>query len=160
MLTLPAILALVAAAYWAFSAHNCFRVVRSVKVLEDLSPPPPIRWPKLTLVIAARNEAAEMEGALASRLKEDYPELELVSIEYEQAHAPTEYQAAVEDVRRARESFAEALMGLQLLEPEATRAADARLARLAALVGRRAPARQVAAAVEQAEAAVREAARL
>lgn len=81
MLTVPAILALAAAAYWAFSLTNALRVVRAVPVLEDATPPPPPRWPKLTLVIAARNEAAEMEAALETRLREDYPDLELVVVD-------------------------------------------------------------------------------
>jgi hypothetical protein len=80
-MTLPVFLALAAAAYWAYSLFNAIRVVRGVKVLERLDPPPPLRWPKLTLVIAARNEAAEMERALETRLREDYPELELVVVD-------------------------------------------------------------------------------
>jgi hypothetical protein len=80
-MTFPALLALLAAAYWAFSLVNALRVVRAVHVLEDVHPPSPLRWPKLTLVIAARNEAAEMEAALETRLREDYPELELVVVD-------------------------------------------------------------------------------
>ena len=81
MLTVPAILALVAAAYWALTLSNCLRAVRGVPVLEKADPPQPLRWPKLTLVIAARNEAAEMEASLETRLREDYPDLELVVVD-------------------------------------------------------------------------------
>ncbi|HYV45785.1 MAG TPA: glycosyltransferase [Myxococcaceae bacterium] len=75
------ILTLLAAAYWAFSLVNALRVVRAVPVLEDVDPPQPLRWPKLTLVIPARNEAAELEGALETRLREDYPDLQLVVVD-------------------------------------------------------------------------------
>src|SRR5262249_51236370 len=81
MLTLPAILALVAAAYWAFSLVNSVRVVRAVPVLEDADPPQPLRGPKLPLITPARNEAAELENALETRLREDYPDLELVVVD-------------------------------------------------------------------------------
>jgi hypothetical protein len=80
MLTVPAVLALLAAAYWLYAALNALRVVRAVAVLEKLSPPEPARWPRLSLVIAARNEADELEAALRSRLAEDYPDLELVVV--------------------------------------------------------------------------------
>jgi hypothetical protein len=109
---------------------------------------------------AGSSSLAEQVKDVQAQAGEVRDALELVSIEYKQAHAATEYQAAVEDVQRARESFTEARDGLQLLEPEATRSAEARLAALDALVARRAPAAQVAAAVEQADAAVRQAARL
>src|SRR6185295_13223770 len=75
------ILTLLAAAYWAFSLVNALRVVRAVPVLEDVDPPQPLRWPKLTLVIPARSEAAELEGALETRLREDYPDLQLVVVD-------------------------------------------------------------------------------
>jgi len=80
MVTFPVLLALLGAGYWLYSAWNAFRVVRSVKVLEKLSPEEPARWPRLTLVIPARNEARDLETALESRLREDYPDLELVVV--------------------------------------------------------------------------------
>lgn len=80
MLILSIALALLGAAYWLFSAWSSLRSVRSVPVLERLSPPEPGKWPRLTLVVAARNEAAELEASLESRLREDYPDLELVVV--------------------------------------------------------------------------------
>src|SRR3954470_6768743 len=81
MLTFPAVLALLAAAYWLYTASNNLRIARRMPVLEKLSPPDPPRWPRLTLVVAARNEAAELEASLESRLREDYPDLELVVVD-------------------------------------------------------------------------------
>src|SRR5262249_8214682 len=81
MLTLPALLALIAAAYWLLALVTSARTARAMPVLERQSPPEPVRWPRLTLVIAARDEAAELEAALRSRLAEDYPDLELVVVD-------------------------------------------------------------------------------
>lgn len=72
--------AVLGAAYWIFSVVTSLRVVRSVRVLEKLSPPEPARWPRLSLVIPARDEADQLEAALRSRLREDYPDLELVVV--------------------------------------------------------------------------------
>jgi len=80
LLTFSAILALLGASYWLYSAWSCLRMVRAMPVLEKLSPEEPGRWPRLTLVIAARNEATDMEAALESRLGEGYPDLELVVV--------------------------------------------------------------------------------
>jgi len=80
MLTVPAVLALLGALYCLFTTRSALRVSRLMPVLEKLSPPEPARWPRLTLVVPARNEAAELQGALESRLREDYPDLELVVV--------------------------------------------------------------------------------
>jgi hypothetical protein len=86
--------------------------------------------------------------------------LDLVTVEYPQAVrggrviAGTEYAAAKADVARARKGYAAVRADLAVLDRRSTREATAALDRLAALVDRRAPAPQVAAAARTAEAAL------
>ena len=92
--------------------------------------------------------------------------LDLVPIEYAQAVrdgevvAETEYEAAEAAVERARDGFAGVHEDLAALAPDEARRAGDSLEELAALVERRAPAREVERAADEARAAVRDAARL
>jgi Glycosyl transferase family 2 len=80
MILLWGILAL-SALYWAAIAYQLGQALRWVPQLAELNPVPPARWPALSLVIPACNEADTLESALRSRLREDYPGLELVVID-------------------------------------------------------------------------------
>lgn len=88
--------------------------------------------------------------------------LELLAIEYPQAvsdgrvTAPTEYDAALADLRRARDAFERARDDLAAITPAAAARVDRLLADVAALVDRKAPAAQVAARAREAEQALRE----
>jgi hypothetical protein len=44
-------------------------------------PPPPARWPRLSVIIAARDEVEHLEMAARTLLAQDYPELELVVVD-------------------------------------------------------------------------------
>lgn len=58
-------------------------MLRSLRVMPRLPPahePGPERWPKISLLVPARNEGAQLEAALRSKLALDYPELEVVLI--------------------------------------------------------------------------------
>jgi hypothetical protein len=55
-------------------------LVRFLPILEDLQCPAPARWPSLSVIIPARNEATTLEPALRSVLEQDYPALEIVLI--------------------------------------------------------------------------------
>ena len=57
------------------------RVVRAVPMLARESPPVPHTWPRLSIIIPACNEAASLESALASILRQDYPNLEIILID-------------------------------------------------------------------------------
>ncbi len=57
------------------------RVVRAVPRLAEASPPVPHAWPRLSIIIPACNEAAALESALTSVLRQDYPDLEIVLID-------------------------------------------------------------------------------
>lgn len=57
------------------------RVMRAVPRTQRLSAPPPARWPRVSLVMPARNEERELESAMRSKLANTYPELELVLVD-------------------------------------------------------------------------------
>lgn len=69
------------ALYWLVAAVAAIRTIRAVPVLGEQSPREPARWPKLSIVIPACNEAKTIEPALRSKLAEGYPDLELVVVE-------------------------------------------------------------------------------
>jgi glycosyltransferase involved in cell wall biosynthesis len=84
VIIVPILLALYVAgslAYWLGTAHAMFRVRRAAPVLAGLNPPEPARWPKLSVVVPARDEAAEIGPALQSLLDEDYPDLEIILVD-------------------------------------------------------------------------------
>jgi glycosyltransferase involved in cell wall biosynthesis len=60
-------------------------VLRGVGALPNLAresaDPPAGGWPKLSVVVACRNEEAHVRAALASLLAQDYPALEIVAID-------------------------------------------------------------------------------
>ncbi len=67
--------------YWLWMFVGTVRFVRNVPLLAQSNAPPPQTWPKVSIVIPACNEAASLESALRSILKQDYPELEIILID-------------------------------------------------------------------------------
>ena len=67
--------------YWLWMLVGTIRVVRAVPTLDRAEPPSPGQWPRLSIVIPACNEAATLEAALTSVLRQDYPDLEIVLID-------------------------------------------------------------------------------
>jgi hypothetical protein len=67
--------------YWLIASALALRAAWTMPVLRDLRPSDPARWPSLSVVIPACNEASSIEGALRSRLTQDYPNLEVVVVE-------------------------------------------------------------------------------
>ena len=67
--------------YWLWMLAGVIRVVRRVPVLAHENPAPPSRWPRLAVVIAARDEAETLEPALRSLLEQDYPNLQVVLVD-------------------------------------------------------------------------------
>lgn len=67
--------------YWFawFAAAAASR--SAVPFLADLDPPEPDRWPRLSVVAAARDEAAGIEAAARSRMAAEYPHLQLVLVD-------------------------------------------------------------------------------
>ena len=66
--------------YWLFIAYSVVRMRGRVRALEGVRPVPPEKWPKLSVVVPACNEADKLEPAARTLLKEDYPHLELIFV--------------------------------------------------------------------------------
>jgi len=68
---------------WCIQFALALRVRRSVPALSDLPPAPAARgtWPRISLVVPARDEGLHIAGALASKLTCGYPSLEVVAID-------------------------------------------------------------------------------
>jgi hypothetical protein len=58
-----------------------WRVRSKVPLLSTLDAPTPRAWPRLSIVVPARDEAAGIEAALASKLACGYPELEIIVVD-------------------------------------------------------------------------------
>ncbi len=78
---LPGILLAIGAAVWLGYLYLALRLWRDVPRLARLSPGAPARWPKVSVIVPARDEARDVEAALRSKLAVDYPSLELVVVD-------------------------------------------------------------------------------
>ena len=77
-------LALFAACSLAYASANLIAIARArrcVPRLRELESGAPVHWPRLSVIVPARDEAAELEPAITARLADDYPELELVIVD-------------------------------------------------------------------------------
>lgn len=66
-----------------------------LRTLADERPPDPERWPRVSIVIAARDEVASAGAAMATRLADDYPELEIVFVDDRSSDGTGEAVSAV-----------------------------------------------------------------
>lgn len=80
MMALEVVLALLCLAWIAQAALTLVHL-SEIRTLADLSPSDPPRWPRISAIVPARDEAAAIGTALASRLADDYPDLELVVVD-------------------------------------------------------------------------------
>ena len=67
--------------YWLWMLYGAVRVRRAVPLLAELNVPEPEHWPRLAVIVPARNEADKLEEAARTLLEEDYPELEIVLVD-------------------------------------------------------------------------------
>lgn len=72
-LLLASFLTVLAAAYVVHGERHLVR-------LADLTPPAPGRWPRVSVIVPALNEADTLEAALGTLLAETYPDLEIVLV--------------------------------------------------------------------------------
>jgi len=66
---------------WAPVALVYFSHLRAMRSLAKLDPPSPGHWPRVSVVIAARDEALAIGAALRSWIADDYPDLEVVVVD-------------------------------------------------------------------------------
>lgn len=72
--------ALTSAAWCGLTLYG-LRASSRFRKFGDLDGAPPDRWPRLSVVIAACDEAATIGPALATLLAQDYPDLEIVAVD-------------------------------------------------------------------------------
>ncbi len=58
-----------------------FRRIAALRSLSRMSAPEPAAWPRVSIVMAARNESHAVHEAVASRLADDYPDLEVIFVD-------------------------------------------------------------------------------
>lgn len=74
-------LAVIGLAYAVASAWGTTLVVRAVPLLPRDRSRPPDRWPRVSLIVPARNEVETLGPAMRSRLADGYPELEVLLVD-------------------------------------------------------------------------------
>jgi hypothetical protein len=84
---------------WCLGNLTSLLRLRRLRRLRDVVAAPPPRWPRLSVVIAACNEATTLEAALATLLAVDYPELEIVLVD----DRSTDGTGAIVDALAARD---------------------------------------------------------
>ena len=72
---------LVALLYWLWNAYGMLRMGRSVAYLGEVETPAPERWPSVSVVVAACDEADRIEPAARTLLAQDYDEIEIVLVD-------------------------------------------------------------------------------
>jgi len=82
-------------AVWFLQAGLVFKRLSEIRTLVDLRPAEPDSWPKVSAIVPGRDEAASIGAALASRLADDYPNLELVVVDDRSTDATPEIVARV-----------------------------------------------------------------
>lgn len=75
------VLAGVGAVFAIVQVVLALRVGRTVPDVASIDAPTPAAWPRLSIIVPARDEAAGIEAALASKLACGYPELEIVVVD-------------------------------------------------------------------------------
>ena len=68
-------------ALWVVQAALVFKHLGELRDLAKFSPPDPPHWPTVSVISAARNEAADIADSLASRLSDGYPNLEVIVVD-------------------------------------------------------------------------------
>ncbi len=77
MLLLVALLTFI----WCVQLLLALRIVFKIPTITGLKAEPLEKWPKLSILVPARDEGAGIEGALKSKLSTHYPDIELVAVD-------------------------------------------------------------------------------
>lgn len=65
---------------WVLAFGYLMWALKRLPVLSRQLAPPPARWPLLSIVIPACNEAAHLESAVSTLKRQDYPDLEIILV--------------------------------------------------------------------------------
>jgi len=71
----------VGAVWWLAMLGAFLRTRRAVPFVRDFDDQTPAQWPRVSMVIPARNEEETIEPAVRSRLLDVYPNLELILVD-------------------------------------------------------------------------------
>lgn len=74
------LLLLVGFLYWIVQLIASIRVAKSVPILEETPGHDLADWPRVSVIMPARNEEKTMETALETRLRDDYPDIEYIIV--------------------------------------------------------------------------------
>lgn len=87
--------------YWLMQFILIIRVIKSVPKVENFPDKELNFWPKVSVIAPARNEARTITDAVQSRLKDDYPNLEIILIDDRSTDGTSEIvdQLAQKDAR-------------------------------------------------------------
>jgi len=69
------------ALWWAWSLHAIRASRRGIPPLREDRSPSPARWPRVSVIVPARNEERDLERGLRTRLADDYPDLQLIVVD-------------------------------------------------------------------------------
>ncbi len=81
MWTAVAAVSVLSSLWWAWSLYAMARTHRALPWLSDDRSPPPQAWPRVSVIVAARNEEHDLERGIRTRLADDYPDLQIVLVE-------------------------------------------------------------------------------
>lgn len=99
--TILVCLLLLSALYWLLAAVRLIQASRGLPALAGQAPLE--RWPRVSVVVPACNEAETVEAAARSRLTQDYPALELILIDDRSTDStPTRVDAVAASDARVR----------------------------------------------------------
>lgn len=76
-----ALLSVLSSLAWGVSLGVVLRTIRAIPRLRDVHAPEPPRWPRVSLIIPARDEARDLERAVRTRLADDYPDLQVIVVD-------------------------------------------------------------------------------
>ena len=69
------------ALWWAWSLYAVLRSMRALPRLDTEAAPAPSGLPRLSVIVAARDEARDLEAGVRSRLEDGYPDLQVVVVD-------------------------------------------------------------------------------
>jgi cellulose synthase/poly-beta-1,6-N-acetylglucosamine synthase-like glycosyltransferase len=75
------VVCVVSALWWVWSLYAIVCARRSLPILSEEQSPVPEQWPRVSLIITARDEARDLERCVRTRLEGDYPNLEVIIVD-------------------------------------------------------------------------------